>query len=464
MTHPQGKKHGPTHRQLSLNLEKGGLKSDKSSIHPSLVLVYVFLGLITMGTFALWLPPATTSGKEASFITALFTAASAATGTGLTVVDTASYWSPFGQQVILGLIQLGGLAALIGFSIFLLRIAHHTSGEEKFLLKEAIHVSSGKGIAGLVAGIVLYALIAEAAGTWFLFQRLSADQPQPVALWNGLFHSISAFNNAGFEILGLVNYGGDSVVNLVLTGLVVLGGISFIAMVEIVQVRSFSRLGLDTKLVLTASAWLLGLGILAILWGEFSNPQSLGPLPFIQKLQAALFYSANARTAGLGTLDLGKFAVPTLLFTVFLMFVGGSSGSTAGGIKINTFGLLAAATRSAIRGDKEVELLGSRAHHEQVNRAIAITFLSLILVSAITFVLTITDSFPVLNLVFEAVSAFSTTGFSTGITPDLSVSGKLIIVLTMFAGRVGPLTLAFALAHRAHLTRYSYTQEAINLG
>ncbi len=464
MTDSHGKRHGQTHHQLSMNLEKGGLRNESDSVHPSLILVYIFLGLIALGTFALWLPPATTSGKESSFITALFTATSAASGTGLIVIDTVSYWSPFGQQVILGLIQLGGLAALIGFSLFLLRIARHTTGEEKFLLRESMHVSSGKGIAGLIVGIVLYALIVEAAGTWFLFRHFSADQPQSVALWMGLFHSISAFNNAGFDAIGLANYGTDSVVNLVLAGLVVLGGISFMAIVEIVQVRRFFRLSLDTKLVLTASAWLLGLGTLVIFWGEYSNPQSLAPMSFLQKLQAAFFFSANARTAGLATIDMGNFAVPTMFLIVFLMFIGGSSGSTAGGIKINTFGLLVAATRSSIRGDKEVELLGSRAHREQINRAIAITFLSVILVSAITFVLTITDRFPLRELVFEVISAFSTTGFSTGITPDLSIWGKLLIIFTMFAGRVGPLTLAFALAHRAPLTRYSYTQEAINLG
>jgi len=464
VTNSHWKRHGQTHQQLSMNLEKGGLKTEKNSIHPSLVLAYIFLGLITVGTFALWLPPATASGKESSFITALFTATSAASGTGLIVIDTVSYWSPFGQQVILGLIQLGGLAALVGSSLFILKIARHSTGDEKFLLRESMHVSSGRGIAGLVAGIVLYALLIEAAGTWFLFRHFSADQSQPVALWMGLFHSISAFNNAGFDAIGMANYSTDSVVNLIIGWLVVLGGISFIAIVEVAQVRRFHRLSLDTKLVLTATTWLLGLGTLALLWGEFANPQSLGPMTFLQKLQAAFFYSANSRTAGMATLDVGKFAIPSLLLMVFLMFVGGSSGSTAGGIKINTFGLLVAATRSSIRGDKEVELLGSRAHREQVNRAIAITFLSVVLVSAITFVLTITDSFPLLNLVFEVVSAFSTTGFSTGITADLSIWGKLLIIFTMFAGRVGPLTLAFALAHRAPLTRYSYTQEAINLG
>ncbi|MBI4289183.1 MAG: Trk family potassium uptake protein [Chloroflexi bacterium] len=464
MPRPHGKRPAQVHRQLSLNLEGSGLESDRHSVHPSLILVYVFVGLMTVGTFALWMPQATASGKEPPFIIALFTAVSAASGTGLTVVDTAGYWSPFGQQVILGLIQLGGLAALVGSSLFLLHIARRTTGEEKFLLRDSMHVSSGRGMAGLVAGIVLYALVIEAAGAWFLFQHLSADQPQAAALWLAAFHSISAFNNAGFETMGMANYAADPTVNLVLAGLIVLGGISFIAIVEVARVRSFSRLSLDTKLVLTASAWLLGLGTLAMLWGEFTNPQSLGPMPFLQKLQGAFFYSANARTAGLSTLDIGRLAAPTLLFTVFLMFIGGSSGSTAGGVKINTFGLLAAATRSAIRGDREVELLGSRAHREQVNRAIAITFLSVLLVSAITFVLTITDAFPLLNLVFEVVSAFSTTGFSTGITPELSVPGKLLIVGTMFAGRVGPLTLAFALAHRAPLTRYSYAQEAINLG
>lgn len=454
------------HRRILSDLEKGEHKhkEEGSRLHPSLILVYVFLGLIALGSLLLWLPWATTGDKSASFVTSLFTAASAATGTGLVVVDTATYWSYFGQQIILGLIQLGGLAALIGSSIFLLRIARRATGEERFLLRESMHVSSGRGIAALIVGILFYALIVEAAGTWLLYRHFCDSQTQPVALWLGLFHSISAFNNAGFEIMGLANYGSDTIFNLVLAGLSIVGSVSFLVAVELAQTRSFSRLSLNSKLVMTTTFWLLGVGTLVILLVEFSNPSSLGYLPFLQKLQAAFFHSATARTTGLSTLDIGKFTVPTLLFIVALMFIGGASGSTAGGIKVNTFGLLVAATRAAIQGKKEVELLGGQANAEQVNRAIAITFLSIILVAAITFLLTMTDRFPLLNLLFEVVSAFSTTGYSTGITPDLSVAGKLLIILAMFAGRVGPLTLAFALAHHRPLTRYDYAQEAINLG
>lgn len=452
------------HRPIPSDVARDRNAERAVRLHPSLIFVYLFLGLIGVGALLLWQPLSTASGKAASFVDALFTTTSAVSTTGLNVVDTASYWSAFGQQTILGLIQLGGLVSLVGSSILLLRIARRATGQERSLLRESVHVSSGKGMAGLIGGVLLYALIVEAAGAWLLYRHLLQEQPQAVALWWAIFHSISAFNNAGFDVMGMSGYRSDVPVNLVLAGQSIVGGISFLVMVELVLVRRYSRLSLDSKLVLTATGWLLALGSLAILWGEFSNPATLGQLPLGQKLLAAFFHASNARTTGFSSLNVGDLAAPTLLVIVGLMFIGGASGSTAGGIKVNTFGVLVAATRSAVVGKKEVELLGGQAHEEQVNRAIAITFLSVLFVSALTFLLTTTDGLPLLDTLFEVVSAYSTTGYSMGITPQLSVAGKLLIVLGMFAGKVGPLTLAFALAHRRRMTRYTYAQEAINLG
>lgn len=446
------------HRRILREMEKGASQRG-ASFHPAWILVYVFLFLIGLGTLLLWLTPTARAGV--SFMDALFTATSAATGTGLVVQSTGDYWNPWGQRLILALIQMGGLAALIGSSFFLLLIARRATGAETSLLRASLGVSSARGIAGLIGGIVLYAAVMEALGTWFLASRFGDNAN---GLWLGLFHTISAFNNAGFEIIGLSSYQKDSPLLMALALLNILGSISFLVVVEIVRARGFRNLSLNSQLVLRATGWLLVLGTLGILWGEFGNPQSLGPLSFPAKLGNAFFHSATSRTAGLSTMNVGAFTAPTLLIITALMFIGGASGSTGGGIKVNTFGLMVAATWSAIRGRRHVELLGRRAHEDQVDRAIAIAFLSALLVFAITFVLTVTEAFPLVSLLFEAVSAFSTTGFSTGITPQLSLPGKLLIILAMFAGRVGPLTLAFALSQRHPPTRYSYAQEAINLG
>ncbi|MBI2865804.1 MAG: Trk family potassium uptake protein [Chloroflexi bacterium] len=437
---------------------------EKVPFHPSWALVIFFALLVALGTLLLWLPGAAAQGQRASLLDALFTATSAATGTGLIVRDTASFWSATGQKVLLVLMQVGGLGALAGSTIFLLLIARKTRPQERSLFKEAIGVQSPWGMAFLVLSITLYALLVEAVGAYLLAARLGASLPTDQAWWLAIFHSASAFNNAGFEIMDMANHLPDSLVQLTLLGLSVLGAISFIVIVDLLGVPFRRPMALDTRLVLLASSVLLVVGAAAILLAEASNPQSLGNLPLPQRVLSALFHSASARTAGLSTLDLSLLAPSTLLLLIALMFVGGASGSTAGGIKVNTLALLAGVTWSFVKGNEKTTVLGKEVREGQVYRALAIAFLSLILVFAVTFLIGITEGPDLLAQFFETVSAFSTTGFSLGITPTLSTAGKLLIIFTMFAGRVGPLTLAFALAQRQRSRRQAYTEEAINLG
>ncbi|MBI4337683.1 MAG: Trk family potassium uptake protein [Chloroflexi bacterium] len=437
---------------------------ERRTVHPSWVLIGLFASLIALGTLLLSLPVSVAEGHQGSFLNALFTAASAATGTGLVVQDTATFWSGTGHIIIFGLFQAGGLAALIGSTIFLLLIARRVTQEERFLLKEVVGVQSGRGILLLIVGITLYALLAEGIGAYFLAARLSASLPAGEAWWQGVFHAASAFNNAGFAMLDAQGGFSDPSVQLTLAGLSLLGGLSFLMIVDLVRGVFRQPLALDTKLVLVATTALLAVGAGVILLSEARNPQTLAPLAWPQKFLSAFFHSATARTAGLSTADLAAFAPGAQLLLVALMFIGGASGSTAGGVKVNTFALLAAVTWSFVRGSRQVTVMGRPVHEEQVYRALAIGFVSMLLVFLVTVLLSVTEGPNLLGQLFEAVSAFSTTGFSLGLTPDLSTAGKLLIIFTMFVGRVGPLTLAFALAQRRRPSREMYVQEAINLG
>ncbi|MBI2165349.1 MAG: hypothetical protein HYU29_02965 [Chloroflexi bacterium] len=444
----------------------------RGPFHPSWALIGFFALLVAAGTLLLYLPAYfpnhllnPVAGQDrVSFLDALFTATSAATGTGLVVQDTASYWNSYGHRVIFGLFQIGGLGSLVGSTIFLLLIIRRVSKEERSLFRSFMGVESGRGLLFLVLGITVYALIIEAAGTYLLARQLSASMLWDEALWKALFHAASAFNNAGFEFMGMGSQQPATQTLLILGGLSFLGGISFIVVVDLARGLFRHPLSLDTKLVLLISVLLVAGGAGLILLTEWNSAQSLGAMSVDQKVLSAFFHSVSTRTAGLASVDISAFAQSTILLLAALMFIGGSSGSTAGGLKVNTLAILAAVTWSFVRGKREVTALGSIVHEEQVYRAMAIAFLSLAMVFVVTLLLGVIEGPGLLPQMFEAISAFSTTGLSLNTTPTLSPAGKLLIILTMFVGRVGPLTLAFALASRRRPTRQVYAEEAINLG
>ncbi|MBI2919258.1 MAG: hypothetical protein HYY01_14890 [Chloroflexi bacterium] len=431
--------------------------------HPSWGLICFYLILMGAGALLLFLPVAAAGPDRPSFLDALFTATSAATGTGLVVVDTASFWSGTGHWVLLALVQIGGLGTLIGSTIFLLLIARRVGPEDRELVQDSMGVGSARGMVLLIVGITVFSLAAELLGAFLIASRLRLSMPAGDAWWQGIFHSASAFNNAGLEIMDLGRRLPEARIQLVLTGLSVLGAIGFLVVLDMLRRLLGRSLSLDTRLVLVGSVLLLAGGAALVLLTEGGNPDSLGAQPFWQKVLSAVFYSASARTAGLSSVGFSAFAHSTFLLLIALMFIGGGAGSTAGGIKVNTFALLAAVTWSFVRGQPRVSVLGKAVHEEQVYRALAVAFLSLVLVFGVTLALSITEGAGLLEQLFEAVSAFSTTGLSMGLTSTLTSLGKLVLVFTMFAGRVGPLALAFALARRSS-SRHSYTQEAVNLG
>jgi len=266
------------------------------------------------------------------------------------------------------------------------------------------------------------------------------------------------------SIVSLSNYQGNTLVLLTTAALILLGGISLLVIVDLLRKRNLTRLTLDSKVVLSTTVLLLALGTMVILLTEFHDSDTLGALPFPQKLLNAFFQSVTARTAGFSTITVANLANYALFFTMLLMFVGGASGSTAGGIKVNTFGMLVATIWSTIRGKEHAGAFGREFSAQQINRALSVVMLSLALVSVVIFVLTLTEDFHFIDLLFETVSAFGTVGLSTGITPALSTAGKLVITATMFAGRLGPLALALSLMQRQQPSVYRYPEEAVRIG
>ncbi len=433
-----------------------------------LLLVYGFLGVIAVGTLLLALPVSGKTGHFTPFVDALFTATSAVCVTGLVVLDTGTYWSMFGQVVIVALIQIGGFGFMASATLLLLALGRRIGLRERLLIRESMGLDRLAGLVRLVKRIAVFTLLAEGAGAALFLVRFSGEGSLGPAVWKSIFQAVSAFNNAGFDIFGnfrsLLDYQQDPLVVLVTAALVFLGGISFLVFADVAGARRFARLSLDSKLVLTASAGLLVVGTIAIMLIEYSNPATLGGLPFPQKLLSAFFQSVTPRTAGFTTVDIGQIADYSLFFTILLMFVGGASGSTAGGIKVNTFGMLLATIWSLLRGREHASAYGREFASQQVNRALAVVMLSLGFVTVVVFLLTVTEGFSFLRLLFETVSAFGTVGLSTGITPELSLAGRLIVTVTMFAGRLGPLALALSLIQRQRVTTMRYPQENVRIG
>jgi len=441
----------------------------KSPGSASLVLIYGFAAAIAIGTILLMLPISSKTGQFTSPINAFFTATSGVCVTGLVVVDTANYWSSFGQAVILILIQVGGFGFMTSATLFLLAFGRRIGLKEKILISESMGITRLGGLAKIVGLMAIFTIFSEASGAVCFYQHFSKGNLVGTSVWLSTFQAVSSFNNAGFDLQGnfqsLSNYQNDPLVLLVTAALIILGGISFLVVADLIKTRNLSRLSLDSKLVLSATALLLVLGTVVILLTEFNNNETLGNLSPPLIILNAFFQSVTARTAGFSTISIGHMANYALFFMMFLMLIGGASGSTAGGIKVNTISMLAATIWSTLRGREYPRAFGKEFAVQQIHRALAVVLLSIGFLAVAVFVLTVTEGgVRFIDLLFEAVSAFGTVGLSTGITPSLSIAGRLIITVTMFVGRLGPLTLMLALVQRQQLTKYRYPKEIVRIG
>jgi trk system potassium uptake protein len=441
---------------------------------PALSLVLLFVVLIAIGTALLMLPIATNDGSATRFLDALFTATSAACVTGLVVLDTATHWSPFGQVVILLLIQAGGFGIMAGSTLLLLIfLGRRTTLRDRILVQESLGGLQLGNVTSVLKRIAVFTLVVEAVGAVVLSIAFvsgpEAGPPgDPLGVWWGIFHSVSAFNNAGFDLTGgfrsLTPFVDDWVVLLTIAMLLTLGGLGFAIVGDAVVKRRWSRVALETKLVLGTTAALLVGGSLLIGFTEWTNAGTLGALPEEQRLLNALFESATLRTAGFTALDTGAFAEATLFVVMALMFIGGASGSTAGGIKVNTFSVLLIAIVSTVRGQPSAMAFGRRIQHAVVYRALAVALLALAWVFVVGLGLTLTSDATFVQTLFEAISAFGTVGATTGITPELPDGARMIAAFAMFVGRLGPLTLVLALAARQRPIPFRPAVESVRIG
>ncbi|WP_163100360.1 TrkH family potassium uptake protein [Peribacillus alkalitolerans] len=438
-------------------------------LDPPKILVLGFSAIILIGAFMLTLPQSTVDGKGLNFLNALFTSTSATCVTGLVVVDTGSTFTKFGQIVILSLIQVGGLGFMTFATFIAFLLGKRISLRERLVLRESLNNIDIEGIVRLAKRILIFTAVIELLGAILLSFRFAFDMPLGKAIYFGIFHSVSNFNNAGFDLMGefrsLTPYVDDPIVSLTVSALIILGGIGFIVMNEIFEYRKIKRLSMHTKVVLVTSFLLVIIGTVLTLIFEYGNQKTMQPLSYTGKVLAALYQSITPRTAGSNTLNIPDLTQPTLFLTIILMFIGASPGSTGGGIKTTTFATLLGAVWTQIKGKEDVVFFRNRVTLETILKALTVTVSGLFLVITITMLLTITEpGKEFLMIFFEATSAFATVGLSMGLTPELSPIGRLLIIFTMFAGRVGPLTIAIAIAMRRKTDPYRYPKGKIMIG
>ena len=422
---------------------------------PGRLIALGFAAVILIGSALLMLPISIRPGVEVAYIDALFTSTSAVCVTGLIAVDAYDNFTVFGQAVLAGLIQIGGLGVTsVGVGL-ILAAGRRVSIKGRSLVKEALNVDSFQGMVRLIQWVLKVTLCFEGAGAVLSFLTFSQDYPLPRALWTSVFHSVAAFNNSGFDILGgmqnLIPYQSDVLLNLVTCALIIFGGLGFLVMLDIRRAGSFRKLTFHSKVVITTTAALLAVGTLLLKATE--DMTWLG----------AFFHSVSARTAGFSTYSMGELTNAGLFTLILLMFIGASPGSTGGGIKTTTFFALMQQVRAVFTNKKPGGFYRTLPG-EAIDKAGVIALLSVVVVCVGTFLLCVLEpELDFVRLLFEEVSAFGTVGLSTGITPDLSVASKLVLIFTMYIGRLGAFTL-FSLWIDRPDPSIRYTEEMITIG
>jgi trk system potassium uptake protein TrkH len=436
----------------------------KRSLTPAQYLVLGYFVVILTGTILLMLPIATKDGQGLGIIDSLFTATSATCVTGLIVVNTKEAFTIFGSTVIMLMIQIGGLGIMSMSTLFALIIGKKISLKERMIIQEDLNQYKISGMVRLVQYLLGFTFAIEGVGAAILFLRLSQDYTFWRAVYLSIFHAISAFNNAGFDLFGnsLESFTGDITINFVIMILIILGGIGFGVMLEIYNRVKFKNTTLQTKIVIVVTAAMLIFGFIVMFALEYNN--TMEGLPLLDKVLSAMFLSVTPRTAGFNTLPTGALKQSSLFLIIILMFLGASPGSTGGGIKTTTFGVMLITLKNMIKGKSDMEIYNRRIERNIVYEAFSIALLAAGLVVLMTSLILVIEDFQFIDVLFETVSAFGTVGLSTGITGGLSKISRVLITITMFAGRVGPLTLALAFGERMQKGVYHYPTEKVMVG
>jgi trk system potassium uptake protein TrkH len=436
--------------------------------NPPVSLMLSFAFVILLGTVMLMLPEASVQRRVTPLFDALFTATSATCVTGLIVQDTGSYFSLFGQIVILTLIQVGGLGIMTISTAFALIMGRRLTLKLENVMHSVVGDNERLDVFQLLKNIVIVTVMIEAIGAILLFFSFSKTLSPPQAMYNAIFHSISAFCNAGFSLFdnSLMRFVDNPVVNLTITTLILLGGIGFAVIIDlyryIFKLDRVRKLNLHSKIVLSVSGILILLGFVGFYIAEYHGVME--NFSISRRILSSWFQSVTARTAGFNTVDITRIAPASVLVFLAMMFIGASPGSTGGGVKTTTFAVLILSVTSMLRGRRELSLYNRRISLSNYREATSLITLSVGIISIVVFLLFLVENLPFDKLIFEAISAFGTVGLSMGITAKLSGAGKLLITVLMYIGRIGPLTLIYALSMRKREPNINYAEEKIAIG
>ena len=467
-------------RQEDLNPIKHRIKIRKISVRgpkSPMILIYGFLIINLIGSILLTLPFSTKDGSS-DFIISLYTSTSAITVTGLTLVDTSTYWSFFGQLIIIFLCFIGGLGFMMAAAFIIILTGQKLSLNNRLLIRDGLGGGNLGSITTMIKYTVILAVGLQIIGIlllflkWYTLDKLWGGITWIEALWQSVFHAISAYNNAGFDIIpeylgenSLEHFSNDPLILLILGVLIFFGGIGFLPIRDLYKKKSFSKLELESKVVLYFSVFLTILGAILFFITESNNELTVGNNNFTDKISISLFQSISTRTAGFAITDYSNILSPTIIISCLLMIIGGATASTAGGIKINTFAIIFLATASSLVGRKNITAFHRRIPFDNVVRAFSITvlfFLSLLILSIIMFIFEPNLSFE--HVIFEMVSAIGNNGLSSGISQEYTNTSKIIIIFTMFLGRFGPLTLILLLAGKTIQPSFEDSEERIRIG
>ncbi len=444
-----------------------------------MLLIYSFMGFVAIGTILLLLPISNVGNDFTPFVQAVFTATSAVTVTGLVVVDTADGWSRFGQVVIMGLFFVGGLGFMTGAAFLLLIVGQRIGLQGQLVIREGVGAGQLGGLVSIVRNIVIVAVAIQITGSvalflhWFVFGSLWPGISAQEAAYQSIYHGVSAFNNAGFDVLPDVTVGGSSLIGFgtdhltlgIMLALIILGGLGYFVLRDIAIARRFSRYRLDSKLVVAGSIGLIVIGSGLFLVEGWQDKGTIGDLSVKRKVVEAVFETAGARTAGFTTIDYGEATTGRSFAIEALMFIGGASASTAGGIKISTFMVIMLAIFANIKGRRYVSGFGREIAADIVRRAMVVAAVAVLTLFAFISILArIENDLPFRDVFLETVSAFGTVGLSTGITSELGDGGRIVIASAMFIGRLGPLTLALLMAGSEKSQPYRLAEERVRIG
>ena len=454
--------------------EEAPLRHPRRLFSSPYILLFGFVLLIIVGALLLALPLANDKSGFTSPVTSFFTAISAVTVTGLTLVDTSTYWSGFGQAVIFILMLVGGLAFMAVATFLLALMGQRSTLPERLVMRDTMGVDRMMGLRRITSYLFAVVFLIYGIGAAAIFWRIDGLDGMGLgeSVWQSVFLSVSSFNSAGFSILpefpigsGITRIGTEGTLLAIMMVLIIIGGIGWTVLVDVARHHRFARFSLDTKLIIVTSLglWVLGAGIFFL--AEYANNDTVGELALGDKVLSSVFHSISGRTAGFAAVDFSDVGDFTKLMYPGLMFIGGAAGSVAGGIKVATFAVIIVAVISSVRGRSQAEAFGREIAQIQVLRALTVGVLGLGIIMVLMPTLTLTDpDIPYLNLMFDTVSAFGTNGTSTGIVRDLSLGGESIFMVAMFVGRIGPLTLALALAPREEATVYRFARERVKIG